>query len=887
GQHGLKRDINLRLYTDIPFNAIFSIPFNAYFSPVTRNLWMSEARIADALARLVDGILELDPEDEKTASLRQEAIEHARNVVASNPIPSVEEDLNHISEQIRTKLMRENTSPEATLRYSNLFSRLQSQPIIRNKWGILYLLYSLSLANSAEPNASTRPTSRSTNKGLNRISDIRLSVSQSSPRRGCDDRREGRESRGRGNEGIQRWGPGPMEPSERTLLRDIPFLLQGISSTHIKFSTPTTMTLPQTLPLPVLSLLRALSEPGLLYKDISTYIANSHDPLSLTGLVGQSLVAALSTELIGYLNLVAALEGEIRRELGLPDNEASGGVTLKRCLVWLREATLGLRLMSVIKDESRNKKGGQLISCLHGFSSHGDPFVHAFAEKLLKEVTRSFYEMLQRWIYDGELQDPFLEFFVVENRNQDSRSESSGYVWEGRYSIDERMIPPFLSDILAQKIFLIGKSLNFIRYGCGDVQWVESHSKASSRGLSHEDISTLDVSIDSAYKTTTARLNDLITTRFKLFEHLHAFKKYLMLGQGDFIALLMDSLQSSLDQKASLLYRHNLTATLESAIRGSNAQYDPDDITRRLDARLLELAHGDIGWDVFTLEYKVDSPLDVIVTSWSARQYLKIFNFLWRVKRVEFALNNTWRTSVIGERAFLNVVKDVCGSDWQTVRCASAEMTHFICQLQYYIQFEVIESSWEKLQAMVAKPDCTLDTYIQAHERYLSQITHKGLLGAMRHGRDQNLMDQLHEIFKTILNFKDAVEQLNGLTHQIYLKNLQRKSRAEARTAAGKWGVTEEDDRQTHQDETVPHANQLNNFRQLIPNLIANFRGVLTSLLTELAHQPDLEMRFLGVRLNYNEFYKLRTRISKERDRDKKPAVTGRVKEPSDDMNPE
>ena len=60
----------------------------------------------------------------------------------------------------------------------------------------------------------------------------------------------------------------------------------------------------------------------------------------------------------------------------------------------------------------------------------------------------------------------------------------------------------------------------------------------------------------------------------------------------------------SLARPANALFRHNLTTTLEAAIQSSNARFDPPDVLRRLDARMLEYSHGEIGWDVFTLEYK-------------------------------------------------------------------------------------------------------------------------------------------------------------------------------------------------------------------------------------------------------------------------------------------
>ena len=141
--------------------------------------------------------------------------------------------------------------------------------------------------------------------------------------------------------------------------------------------------------------------------------------------------------------------------------------------------------------------------------------------------------------------------------------------------------------------------------------------------MSYGNTVALEQSIDKAYLTTTSKLVDLMKTKFGFWDHLDAFKKYILLGQGDFIAILMESIGDSLDRPANSLYRHNLTATLESAIRSSNAQYSPPEILRRLDARMLELSHGEIGWDVFTLEYKVDAPLDVIVTPHSAKEYLK------------------------------------------------------------------------------------------------------------------------------------------------------------------------------------------------------------------------------------------------------------------------
>lgn len=539
---------------------------------------------------------------------------------------------------------------------------------------------------------------------------------------------------------------------------------------------------------------------------------------------------------------------------------------------------------------------------IHNFStSHGDPFVGAFAERMLVHVTRPFYDMLRQWIYDGELSDPYHEFFVTEQNAQgagekdtDPRRPLATSVWEDKYKLDESMVPTIITEDFAKKVFLIGKSLNFIRYGCGDSAWVEAYCKEASRELRYGDTASLESSIDKAYKATMARLTHLMDSKFHLFEHLRALKKYLLLGQGDFIALLMESLSSSLDNPAGSQYRHTLTAQLEHAIRGSNAQYDSQDVLRRLDARLVELSHGDVGWDVFTLEYKVDAPVDVVITPWASKQYLVIFNLLWRVKRVEFALGSTWRRCMTGARGVLATVDDgKLSRDWKAARCCIAEMIHFVNQLQYYILFEVIEASWDQLQTAITKPNCTLDDLINAHTRYLRSITHKGLLGKPASGhREESFTVQLHEILKIMLAYKDVVDGLYSFSVAEFTRRQELAAKIETRTARGQWGLTDADKDDRNSPTPPPSRHNLPNrgtdspfapnpsasipglpnpavggedqmlpaLRTRLGDLAREFKARVNVMLGDLAVQSDVDMKFLGVVMNFNDVYAPRKR---------------------------
>ncbi|KAK0726957.1 Spc98 family-domain-containing protein [Lasiosphaeria miniovina] len=892
-------------------------------------------RVASAIDSLITHLLPANPDDDdQVAQDKHDAcFELVRSIIERPSSPAVSADVNHASDLIKRKLIQSN--PTQALRFSNLYTRLLSLPVLNQKWAILYLLYQLS--DSPDPNEplplsplrQPGPVHRGQSppppptRGVEWGESSKTATPATIPEE--DAFEDAFASSGLKKLPLEKTRPLPdddaspkksardvslkstlladnsvdLEPSETVLLRELPYTLQGLSSAALPFVNDTTLKLPRTLPPPIISLLHTLAEPSLLYRRLASFVKSP-----ARGLLGQSLRAAINIELRAYLTLIATLEGEVRRALSSLDEAAprhgigKAGVTLKRCVVWTREATMGLRLMSLMAEQSTSKHGGQLISLVHGFSSsHGDPVVAAFAERLLADVTRPFYDILRRWIYDGELSDPHLEFFVREQSPHDedrkeSKAKGQASVWNSKYEVVDAMVPSIITADFAQKVFLIGKSLNFIRHSCGDSQWVEAYSKTSSKELKYGDTATLETWIDEAYKTTMQRLMELMDSRFHLFEHLQALKNYILLGQGDFIALLMESLAANLDRPAGAQYRHTLTAQLEHAIRGSNAQYDSDEVLRRLDARMLQLSHGDIGWDCFTLEYKIDAPVDVVVTEWGNRQYLKVFNFLWRIKRVEFALATTWRKCMTGARGVLQTKDKEVLQTWKGTRGVLAEMIHFVGQLQYYILFEVIESSWAELQKNIRKEDCTLDDLITAHTKYLTSITHKGLLGARRRqhhdsvkeaalasgSRDpaaevedrNSYMIQLSELLRTMLAYRDSVDGLYSWSVSDFTRRqelgavgLMRKNQVSTPSDGGGGGSGDQPgaglDSAAGGSGSGSGAgivkSELPALQERLKQLGLTFRTRLQILLGDLAYQPDVDMRFLGVSMNFNDVY--------------------------------
>lgn len=282
-------------------------------------------------------------------------------------------------------MLRENDSPDKAVQFSNLYTRLLTQPVLSQKWAILYLLHQLADSSSEDGGSGSRvgqphnPGRRvdsqdrglrnesrndeeSTFKdafataGLPKLPSHRPKITSDTS--GADRRTRHRDTKRSDAAGDNSQEPenDPTEcPSEAALLRDLPFTLQGLSTTNLPFTSLTTLDLPPKLPFPILSLLYTLAEPSLLYRSLSAFVQSRDE-----GLIGQSLRSAIGSELRSYLGLISTLEGEIRRAItSLSKDESEGrvgkaGVTLKRCVVWTREATMGLRLMSLMVEEAKS-----------------------------------------------------------------------------------------------------------------------------------------------------------------------------------------------------------------------------------------------------------------------------------------------------------------------------------------------------------------------------------------------------------------------------------------------------------------------------------------------------------------------------------------------------
>lgn len=139
-----------------------------------------------------------------------------------------------------------------------------------------------------------------------------------------------------------------------------------------------------------------------------------------------------------------------------------------------------------------------------------------------------------------------------------------------------------------------------------------------------------------------------------------------------------------------------------------------------------------------------------------------------------------------------------------------------------------------------------------------------------------------------MLAYKDGVENLYSYSVAEFTRRQDLANRIESRTAANGWGITERDDdaaaspgfasgnrgaqrpgsrpgRETDSpispllplpDQGEDESSVLASLGKRLRDLEGDFRKRVNVLLGDLAYQPDTDMRFLGVVMNFNDVYR-------------------------------
>ncbi|XP_032676591.1 gamma-tubulin complex component 3 [Odontomachus brunneus] len=563
------------------------------------------------------------------------------------------------------------------------------------------------------------------------------------------------------------------------------------------------------------------------------------------GRVADSFVAALHKELSEYYRFVAIMQEEVNRS---QNQMVMYRVTLSHLHLWTCDPFETLKWLASIVRACQGLKGGALASAVYNFSCHGDANVKNLVKRILESVCNPLYNMLMKWIADGELDDPYKEFFI-----QACADVSGDRMWHDKYQVKNSMLPSFISKAQAKKILGTGKSINFLREVCKDfTPWQGRHADMFRNSDEEYNVEIffdmdpdgrLQTTMDAAYKETSARVVEILTKQYHLMEHLQGIKSYLLLGQGHFIQHLMHLLGPELAKPSNSLYPHNISSILDTAIRATSAKLDDLDVQRRLDVRLLDPSENETGWDVFYLDYNVDGPIGTILEP-CRQTYQTVFFALWRAKRMESILSGIWKRQTTSAKMFRRMPEVLPIQNH--IHLITSSMVHLVHQMLYYFLFEVIECSWDTFAKQLVQAT-SLDDIIAAHNHFVDSVRHGTLLDE----KSQRLMDHLRSVYYPIQDLQNHEETFLARATQEYKARLKTDNFAQPK----KSGRMNKKDQEAIEREAA-FSKYLNTFSRQLKLLSRTYQDRVKKFLLMLASAEDVSLQLLSVRLDFNEYYK-------------------------------
>ncbi|KAM4734380.1 gamma-tubulin complex component 6 [Anableps anableps] len=233
--------------------------------------------------------------------------------------------------------------------------------------------------------------------------------------------------------------------------------------------------------------------------------------------------------------------------------------------------------------------------------------------------------------------------------------------------------------------------------------------------------------------------------------HFEALRHFLLMEDGEFAQSLSDLIfekMASGQTPGELLTPLVLNSILSKALQYSLHGDTPLASNFTFALRFLPETfhpHAPDSLNCLELRYKVDWPLNIIITDSCMNKYNRLFSFLLQLKHMVWSLRDVWfhlkRTALV-KGAGRSV-------QFHQLQLYRHEMQHFVKVIQGYIANQILQVSWTEFTAKLATAS-DLDGIHRTHADYLNRAIFRGLLTE----KAAPVMNIIHSIFSLILKFR-------------------------------------------------------------------------------------------------------------------------------------
>ncbi|XP_065208928.1 gamma-tubulin complex component 3 homolog [Planococcus citri] len=651
---------------------------------------------------------------------------------------------------------------------------------------------------------------------------------------------------------------GDFEISEYEIIRELLFCMQGIEGKVIKYmSLEEGFHLNPCVKVNQPYMVMHIMELGYLHNKIQQSINTLFTDV---GTVAQGLVNAVRREFTEYYHALAVLDSQLNPSPEIADTPLSEEEctkfkipTLSQLVVWSRPQFLKLKTLCDVLKTVQDKRGGQIVSDLAFFAYDGNTESRKIIVRLLSSAIQPFYKQICYWVVNGEIIDSHDEFFIKTETNLDVVEKNS---WEKQFILKPSMIPKYMSMEEAHQILEAGRCMNFLHNVCRErppstnaqLALLELEKNKWNDPLTliapGSQISEL---INKACREISKMVLNSLNENFKMQIHLEALRKYMLLGQGDFIHYLLKTIEPDLNKCVGTLQTINLIRSMDDAIYKSNAQFDDPQVLNKLCVKMMVTSERDSASEAFCLQYRLDGPLITIFKS-SLVDYNRMFTFMWRVKRANYMVLKMWRGLKLLFKE-VNYVIPEARAIFSKANCLVTEMVNFIGHFQYYIASEVVEVSWRKFQNEITSME-SLDKVLKAHNEFLESMQSSCMLNAQPGSTQANMFWHI----RTLLDYVQELVPVVEIFQTLCESEVERRRKRQQNMA--EFGTSRQDEAENNTIIAQFH-DELNKVKTKFKLLAKQHQDKLKSLLMLFSgNQQENSLILLSHRIDFNEYYK-------------------------------
>ncbi|XP_064489930.1 gamma-tubulin complex component 2-like [Ornithodoros turicata] len=535
----------------------------------------------------------------------------------------------------------------------------------------------------------------------------------------------------------------PVSTQEYVLLEDLLYCLVGVDGSYIKALPLTkpygiqTFSVDETADPALHQLVKKVLQLCSCCSIVTRFIEANMEYNQ--GMVNQALATAMELIMRDHTVLVTQLEHHLVHLRNL---------TLHKMWFYVQPALSHMETLASVATAVLKGKcfGGRTLGVLHekATSLTGDSRAREICLHLAKAASVPYFEMIEKWIYQGQIRDVYKEFLVADGNQvtkDDVSVDNTDNYWNTRYTLVHEMVPTFLNSI-AEKILTTGKYRNVIRQCATGGKSIELPKEHLCYSVNEREYSE---KIDSTYGLASRTLLNLLMRNLDLMGRLRSVKQYFLMEQADFVVQFMDMADEELSYPISNIVPTRLELLLQLALSTSVVSTDryKDSVKHQLlewsllsqMSRILTSDQGrnDIpsdqisGYEAFTLNYDIEWPLNLVLSTSSLGCYQMIFRYLFYCRHVERMLTKVWLLDKSTQQS------KSLRTHYTAAFGLRHRMLHFVQNLACYSMVEVIEPNWHIFHSKMQEVQ-TVDAVLELHTDFLDtcmvqcMLTNYGLL---------------------------------------------------------------------------------------------------------------------------------------------------------------